>query len=493
MTMLSGTNSPTSPYIRSVHPGAVLLSPQSSAINNSNGNAVGPAVAGVPGGVVGTRSPTMGVHSMSLNDILDQSQFHLDSSQPSTVSLQSNFEQHMPLHQPLPRGDRHHLARVASPLQLSATSTASGTSGTSVYSQIARHMPTASTADADGTPAEEIQRMALWIRQMSPGVQLKAMDAITDNLHPEVLATVQMKMHGEPAPIPSAPRQEQTRNLDSLVSGGPAAKAMERAQWSPELHARPQPPQHQHQHSLSERRFQWSPEPVQNNSGRHTHTADHRPQWSPEPQTRYSHQPIFSYTTQGNSGNNLAATLTASPQAQPPRRPNSAGPNLSNNQTKLQSSPPPTVRPYVTSLQQDRATADAVTEAPVAVPAPVPAAAPAVLAASPMTTHLSPTDLGSLVGPGNNQSMLPENLTDPKLLTNIPAWLKTLRLHKYSDILAGVPWEELVYLDDTALEKKGVAALGARRKLLKAFNVVREYKERGLIDNSAFAQNETLS
>ncbi len=82
--------------------------------------------------------------------------------------------------------------------------------------------------------------------------------------------------------------------------------------------------------------------------------------------------------------------------------------------------------------------------------------------------------------------MNPKSLTDPKLLNNIPIWLKTLRLHKYSDILNDLSWEKLIYLEDEDLLKRGVLALGARRKLLKAFTIVRDYKNRDLIDNSAY-------
>ncbi|CCF57494.1 hypothetical protein KAFR_0C05030 [Kazachstania africana CBS 2517] len=86
----------------------------------------------------------------------------------------------------------------------------------------------------------------------------------------------------------------------------------------------------------------------------------------------------------------------------------------------------------------------------------------------------------------SNPSMNPKNLTDPKLLTNVPMWLKSLRLHKYSDNLKDLKWIELIYLNDEILELKGVAALGARRKLLKAFQIVKEYNESGLIDRSAY-------
>ncbi|CCD23027.1 Vts1p NDAI_0A08740 [Naumovozyma dairenensis CBS 421] len=85
-----------------------------------------------------------------------------------------------------------------------------------------------------------------------------------------------------------------------------------------------------------------------------------------------------------------------------------------------------------------------------------------------------------------NNSMNAKNLTDPRLLTNVPLWLKSLRLHKYSDILEKYSWLELIDLDDSTLENNGVSALGARRKLLKAFGIVKDYKERGLIDERAF-------
>lgn len=73
----------------------------------------------------------------------------------------------------------------------------------------------------------------------------------------------------------------------------------------------------------------------------------------------------------------------------------------------------------------------------------------------------------------------PEDPTDPALLSDIPAWLRTLRLHKYTDNLKDMNWQDLVQLDDEGLEKKGVNALGARRKLLKVFEQVRENQAAG--------------
>lgn len=70
-------------------------------------------------------------------------------------------------------------------------------------------------------------------------------------------------------------------------------------------------------------------------------------------------------------------------------------------------------------------------------------------------------------------SLMPADIASPELLNDIPAWLKLLRLHKYTDCLRHIPWRELVELDDTQLEEHGVKALGARRKLLKAFDAVK--------------------
>lgn len=61
----------------------------------------------------------------------------------------------------------------------------------------------------------------------------------------------------------------------------------------------------------------------------------------------------------------------------------------------------------------------------------------------------------------------PEDPTDPNLLQDIPSWLRSLRLHKYTDNLKDMKWDELVQLDEKGLEARGVNALGARNKMLK--------------------------
>ncbi|KAJ5444410.1 Protein vts1 [Penicillium daleae] len=77
----------------------------------------------------------------------------------------------------------------------------------------------------------------------------------------------------------------------------------------------------------------------------------------------------------------------------------------------------------------------------------------------------------------------PEDPTDPALLKDIPSWLRSLRLHKYTDNLKDLKWTELVELDDKALEERGVNALGARNKMLKVFDQVREARADGKLDN----------
>ncbi|PKY04885.1 SAM domain protein [Aspergillus campestris IBT 28561] len=76
----------------------------------------------------------------------------------------------------------------------------------------------------------------------------------------------------------------------------------------------------------------------------------------------------------------------------------------------------------------------------------------------------------------------PEDPTDPALLKDIPSWLRSLRLHKYTDHLKDLQWTELVELSDKALEDRGVNALGARNKMLKVFEQVREARADGKLE-----------
>jgi hypothetical protein len=70
-------------------------------------------------------------------------------------------------------------------------------------------------------------------------------------------------------------------------------------------------------------------------------------------------------------------------------------------------------------------------------------------------------------------SKAPEDPTNPDLLQDIPSWLRSLRLHKYTDNLKDLKWTELIELDEKGLEDRGVNALGARRKMLKVSDTVK--------------------
>ena len=106
---------------------------------------------------------------------------------------------------------------------------------------------------------------------------------------------------------------------------------------------------------------------------------------------------------------------------------------------------------------------------------------------------------GQRVGPGRSGGRSPgvggnkgttgsgakkdEDDFDPAVLNDVAGWLRTLRLHKYTPNFEGMTWKDMVVMDEAALEAQGVAALGARRKMLKTFEVVR--KKMGIDDPTA--------
>jgi RNA-binding protein VTS1 len=82
----------------------------------------------------------------------------------------------------------------------------------------------------------------------------------------------------------------------------------------------------------------------------------------------------------------------------------------------------------------------------------------------------SPSDRRSTRTGGGDK---PDEEVDPTLLEDVPAWLRSLRLHKYTPNFEGMTWSQMVGMNEQQLEEKGVAALGARRKMLKTFEQVR--------------------
>jgi len=63
---------------------------------------------------------------------------------------------------------------------------------------------------------------------------------------------------------------------------------------------------------------------------------------------------------------------------------------------------------------------------------------------------------------------------DPEVLKDIPSWLRSLRLHKYTSCFDELTWQDMVLLDDETLEKRGITTLGARRRLMRTFEIVKK-------------------
>lgn len=70
--------------------------------------------------------------------------------------------------------------------------------------------------------------------------------------------------------------------------------------------------------------------------------------------------------------------------------------------------------------------------------------------------------------------MKPQNKVNFEILQDVPAWLRTLRLHKYTNLFDGMVWQDIIQLSDEDLCQKGISALGARRKMLKHFELVKQ-------------------
>ncbi|KAI9436689.1 hypothetical protein H4582DRAFT_404322 [Lactarius indigo] len=90
---------------------------------------------------------------------------------------------------------------------------------------------------------------------------------------------------------------------------------------------------------------------------------------------------------------------------------------------------------------------------------------------------------GSTGNGGGGGAKKDEEDFEPAVLNDVAGWLRTLRLHKYTPNFEGMTWKEMVVMDEQALEAQGVAALGARRKMLKTFEVVR--RKMGIDDPTA--------
>jgi hypothetical protein len=80
---------------------------------------------------------------------------------------------------------------------------------------------------------------------------------------------------------------------------------------------------------------------------------------------------------------------------------------------------------------------------------------------------------GAALANAEPKSPKPVEPIDFKLLSDIPAWFRSMRLHKYTNLFETMKWQEIIQLDDEKLTDMGVAALGARRKMIKVFDQVK--------------------
>ncbi|KAJ1560255.1 hypothetical protein HK405_007717, partial [Cladochytrium tenue] len=71
-----------------------------------------------------------------------------------------------------------------------------------------------------------------------------------------------------------------------------------------------------------------------------------------------------------------------------------------------------------------------------------------------------------------DKGKVPESV-DFEALRDIPGWLRSLRLHKYTGVFEGMDWREMVMMTEDDLAMRGVSAQGARRKLLRIFELIR--------------------
>lgn len=513
---------------RGAHPGAVLLSPQSSGMKLSNSVTSG-------GGIL---SPQVSAHSHSLsfNDMLDQQSLLSDGN----VQQQAQqTQQHPPtMAQPTAIPSSHSAAgsAVLSPLVQSPTRTPATTSmfldafprqssNTLMGVQSRNHsshkpqsqpqLPsqTQQQAHPDSNPVvnftQDINQLCSWMSMLSSSQQNTVMDNLLSTLNENVLQYTKLKLDSLmnsgylspqiPAiasPVPNSENYAIT-NLDSVFSNGqqdsndPDGNNMDSMmsnsiiyqQWSPQptsmtqpiydyikdMHQRPKSADPNVSRNNSNQKNKRPPHGTSNSTVNsnptHNHAA-HNNHYTPS-KSRTSLND-YDGNTSGNNGAHSVYTM---------RQPNNYRHDHSHLHGNGHSHSLGQVynQGHVSVNVSNPQSEESLPELP----------SNSIANASSASSTTAPIANGNS-NAINGSSMNPRTLTDPRLLTNIPVWLKSLRLHKYSDALSHKKWDELIYLDDEMLEKIGISALGARRKLLKAFAIVQEYKEQGLIDQSAY-------
>ncbi|KAI9259521.1 hypothetical protein BDA99DRAFT_94990 [Phascolomyces articulosus] len=129
-----------------------------------------------------------------------------------------------------------------------------------------------------------------------------------------------------------------------------------------------------------------------------------------------------------------------------------------SSDTSIATTPPPqTATPITTPVTTTSTTTSTVAPAP--------------------TTQQSPS---SSVSSSRKLAKTPKekrssDTIDMELVKDIPAFLKSLRLHKYNPIFESMKWQDMIKLSNEQLEAKGVAALGARRKMMTVFENIRSH------------------
>ncbi|KAI8086264.1 uncharacterized protein BX664DRAFT_335355 [Halteromyces radiatus] len=81
---------------------------------------------------------------------------------------------------------------------------------------------------------------------------------------------------------------------------------------------------------------------------------------------------------------------------------------------------------------------------------------------------------------------------DMNIVQDIPAWLKSVRLHKYTPIFESMSWQQMILLTDDQLLEKKVMALGARRKLLKLFDQIKQHCDKKVKTSILFIYKSNL-
>ncbi len=97
------------------------------------------------------------------------------------------------------------------------------------------------------------------------------------------------------------------------------------------------------------------------------------------------------------------------------------------------------------------------------IPSPISFSSPSKSVTLPIASALTPTTPAT-----------PHVEITAELLNDIPQLLKSLRLHKYTECFKDINWKELVQMSDEDLEKRGVKAKGARGKMRRVFEGIKE-------------------